>query len=1013
MKKLYLLVLCMLATTGLYAQNRVVSGLVKSETNEGLPGVNVLAKGSTNGTITDVNGNFSINLAPDQNVLIFSYVGYLSEELDVTNQSQVTIQLVQDLETLQEVVVVGYGTQKKINLTGSVEAIEGQEIARQPVFQTSQALAGLAPGLVATQSSGQPGSDGASLRIRGITTLGSASKRDPLILVDGIPDNLDGVDANDIESISILKDAAAAAIYGSRGANGVIIITTKRGKTGDLKLTYNNYFGTQRITQNLEFLDGLGYIQNLNKANPGTYDDAFISNYTATRGSDASPDTDWVDEVFSEDGFQQYHRLAISGGSEKAQVSASISYMDQDGNIPNFNFKRYNGRINTDLKINNKFDISFDLNFRRSLQTDPTAGLNEITRQAYRIPPLFTAINENGSWGPGWNGQNPVAGALAGGLRERQFNYFRGVLKANLRPVEGLVLSLTYSPQYNDNETRAFRAQYDWEDLSQSGTFPNENSFSQSNGRSFQDNFNAIATYSKSFSDHTLGATLGYEFLKLNSNSFSASRRNFVLQEFQQLSRGDADTQLNSGGATLNGLESVFGRINYSFKNKYLAEANLRRDASSRFAPENRTSVFPSFSVGWRIAEEPFLSSSSFIADLKLRASWGELGNQNITDANNNPINFAYVSLFGLGTSNPIIGGAPITGGAQTILANRAIQWESTTTANIGVDAAFLDNRLALTAEYYVRTTNDILIQANTVPPSVGLSAPVQNVGSVENKGWDLALDWQDDINEFSYGVKFNISNFKNTVTDLGELDELPPGGQITRVGESIGSIFGYQAVGFFQSQDEIDNAPVQQFGGVQPGDIRYADQLTVDTNGDGVPDEADGIINGDDRVIIGNSLPRLNYGLDLFAQYKGFDLSVSLFGVGKRDIILQGDVAYAFFNAGKIQAWQADSWTPENTDASYPRLTPGSAHNNWRTSSQWLFDASYLRLRNVTLGYTLPNILLDKLSIKDLRIFISGQNLITFDNLPDGIDPTVPNFTSGGFYPVTSVYTAGLSVSF
>ncbi|MCG8320264.1 MAG: SusC/RagA family TonB-linked outer membrane protein [Cytophagales bacterium] len=354
MKKVYPLVLFILVFTGLSAQNRTVGGTVQSETNEGLPGVNVLAKGTTNGTITDVNGNFKIEMAPDETVLVFSYVGYLTEELDVTLQSNVTVQLQPDLETLQEVVVIGYGTQQKINVTGSVEEIDGQEIARQPVFQTSQALAGLAPGLVATQTSGQPGDDGAAVRIRGMTTLGSASKRDPLILVDGIPDNMNGGDPNDIESISILKDAAAAAIYGSRGANGVIIITTKRDKTGDLKLNYNNYFGVQRITQNLEFLDGLGYIENLNKAIPGTYDDTFIANYIATRGADESPDTDWVDEVFSEDGFQPYHRLAVTGGSERAQISASISHMDQYGNIPNFNFKRYNGRFNTDLKINER-----------------------------------------------------------------------------------------------------------------------------------------------------------------------------------------------------------------------------------------------------------------------------------------------------------------------------------------------------------------------------------------------------------------------------------------------------------------------------------------------------------------------------------------------------------------------------------------------------------------------------------------------------------------------------------
>ncbi|MEQ9289043.1 MAG: TonB-dependent receptor [Cyclobacteriaceae bacterium] len=983
-----------------------ITGKITDENGEGLPGASVVVKGTSNGTTTNIEGDFKLT-ASDEAILTISFVGYVTQEVPVGGRSTIDSQMELDAEQLEEVVVVGYGTQKKENLTGSVESIDGQELTRQPVFQTSQALAGLAPGLVATQSSGQPGADGATIRIRGIGTLGNGSKNDPLILVDGIPDNINGVDANDIESISVLKDASAAAIYGSRAANGVIIITTKRGKSGDLKLTYNTYFGVQKITQNLNFLDGLGYIENINKANPGTYDDDFISSYRATRGTDANPDTDWVNEVFTESGVQKYHRLGVSGGSEKIRTSASLSYMDQDGNIPNFKFKRYNGRFNTDMQINDKFDINFDLNFRRSIRQAPSAGFDELTRQAYRIPPLFSAINSDGSYGPGWNGQNPVAAAIDGGLSVEQFNYFRGVLKANYRPTENLVVSLTYSPQYNDDARKSFRAQYDWTDLSQSGTYPNQNSLSQYNGRAFQDNFNTVVTYSKDFSNHSLGATIGYEFLKNTSSSFSASRRNYVLQEFQQLSSGDADTQLNSGGESLNGLQSIFGRVNYAFNNKYLVEANLRRDASSRFAADNRVSVFPSFSLGWRVAEESFLASSPVISDLKLRASWGKLGNQQIAG------DFPYVSSFGVGTANPIIGGVPITGGAQSVLSNSALRWESTETSNFGVDAAFLENRLSLTAEYYIRTTNDILLQANTVPPSTGLSPPVQNVGSVENKGWDMALNWQDAIGELKYTFNFNIANYSNKVTNLGELDELPPGGEITRVGESIGSIFGYQAMGLFQSQDEIDGAPVQQFGGVQPGDVRYVDQLTVDSDNDGIADATDGIINSDDRVIIGNSLSRLNYGFDLSARFRAFDLSMSFLGVGKREIVLQGDVAYAFFNAGKIQQWQSDSWTPDNTGASYPRLTPGSSHNNWRTSTQWLFDASYFRVRNITLGYTLPNTLLQKLTVRDLRVYASGQNLLTFDNLPEGIDPTIPNFTSGGFYPVTSVYTLGLSLSF
>ncbi len=982
-----------------------IKGRVTDEMGEPLPGVNIIVKGTTKGTVTDTDGKFRIELTPEEKILMFSSIGYHTQEIDVSNMTDLEVTLLTDLRSLENVVVVGYGIQEKVNLTGSVETIEGSKLAIQPVFQTSTALAGLAPGLVATQTSGQPGRDDATLRIRGIGTLGNGRKNNPLILVDGIPEDINGIDANNIESISILKDASAAAIYGSRAANGVILITTKRGKSGALTVDYNNYFGVQRIAQNLEFEDGLGFIKYRNIAEPGSFDQSFIDDYTANRGTDEFPDTDWVKEVFSENGFQQYHNISVRGGSESIKLSGSISYQDQDGNIPNYNFKRYNGRFNTDIKLNDKLGIVFDLNFRKSIREEPTPALDNITRQAYRIQPLFSAINSDGSFGPGWNGLNPVAGVLAGGLTTETFNYFRGLIKATYRPIQDLDISLTYAPQFRDNDLKAFTAQYEWKDVSQSGVNPIENSLTQRSFNSFQDNLNVIATYSRQFSEHAITGTAGYEFLKFRSDVFSASRRNFILQEFQQLSTGDANTQLNSGSETLNALESVFGRINYSYKGKYLFEANIRRDASSRFAPENRVSIFPSFSVGWRMAEDLF-PSSTFVDDLKLRASWGQLGNQFIFDNNGNPINFAYVSLFGVGNANPIIGDVPVVGGAQTVLSNQELQWETAETTNFGVDASLLSGRLSFTIEYYIRKTKDILLNV-TVPPSIGLLPPTQNAGEVENKGWDLSFGWNDNIGEVQYGANFNFSTFKNTITDLNGLEELPPGNTIDRLGEAIGSIYGLQVLGFYPESDFDGSGalnaelPFPQFGPVAPGDLKYADL----TN--------DGIINNNDRTIIGNSQPRLNYGFDLFAYYKGFDLSMSFLGVGNRDIILQGDVAYPFFNAGKIQTWQTDSWTPQNTNASNPRFTPGSNSSNWRTNTQWLFDASYFRMRNLTLGYSFSNSLIDRIGLSRLRVFVSGQNIFTIDNLPEGIDPLVPNFSSGAFYPVTSVFTTGLNISF
>ena len=993
MKKCTILCLFLLfSSQWILAQQRTVTGIVKDDLGEVLPGVNIVVKNTTVGTLSGADGSFSINVPDGQSVLIFSYVGYTAQEIDVSNQTNIDVVLVAGID-LQEVVVVGYGTQQKVNLTGAVEVIDGKELTRQPVFQTSQALAGLSPGLVATQSSGRPGGDGATLRIRGIGTLGSGNN--PLILVDGIPDDINGVDPNDIESISVLKDASAAAIYGSRAANGVILVTTKRGKAEQIRFNYNGWVGIQRIAQNLEFVDAIEYMENFNKAQPDAFSQDFIDEYRAGRSTDPDqyPDTDWVDEVFSEAGFQQYHSLSLNGGSEKVRVAASLSYMNQEGNIKNFEYERYNARFNTDIKVTKRFDMTFDLTMRRTFDRRPTAGLGNITRQTYRIPPLFAAINQDGTWGEGWNGTNPLGFINDGGQRKQTFSYVRAVFKATYRPIDDLSLSMTYAPQFNDERDNRFTNQYEWfSPISESsGVLPSRNSLLLINNQRFRDNFNFVANYKKTFGAHNIGALVGYEFLQVRPDNFQASRTDFILPEFPRLSNGDPETQLNESGGTPNSLVSWFGRFNYSFKDRYLFEFNLRRDASSRFAPENRVSYFPSFSLGWRIIEEGFMSNVKFLTNLKLRASWGQLGNQALNN------NFPYQSVIGIGNDNFLFGGIQVIGGSQSVLANRDIQWELTETTNFGLDAGFLKNRLSLTFDYYIRTTKDILLGV-TIPLSTGLNPPVQNAGEVQNKGWDLALEWKDKIGEVNYGVRFNISDVRNEITDLNGLDELPPGNTINRVGHPINSIYGYRVTGFFQSQEEVDAAP-GQFGALRPGDLRYED-----VNGDGD-------ITADDRVILGNSFSRLTYGVDLYASFKGFDLSISLLGVGKREIILQGDVAYAFFNAGKIQKWQTDSWTPENTDASYPALFAGSSHNNWRTNSFWLFDASYLRVRNVTLAYNFPKSMLEKISIRNLKIYVSGQNLWTFDNMPEGIDPTFPNFTDGGFYPITSVFTLGLNV--
>ncbi len=1007
MKRYYLLLsVGLLSSFTLLAQQQTITGkVVDLSTDEPLPGVNILAKGTAIGTVTDVDGNYRLAVDDDVTTLVFSSIGFETIEEDINGRSEVNLNLSPDIQSLSEVVVVGYGEQKKVNVTGSVEEIDGSVIARQPVFQASQALAGLAPGLTAIQSSGQPGNDGATLRIRGTGSLGASNN--PLVLIDGIAGDLNGIDPNDIESISVLKDAAAASIYGSRASNGVILVTTKRGKSGELSVSYNGYVGVQSVTDIPQYLGAVDFLR------VSGADQPVIDDYAANVGNDPDlyPDTDWMDLLFTESGFQQYHSVSASGGSEKVRLLASLSYTDQGANVKNYNFKRYNGRFNTDIKLSEKVDVNFDLNFRQERTNRPNGSLERIFEQAFRIDPTQVAIHTDGSWGDGWQGTNPIATVSDGGNNTNEDNYFRGLLRLNYEPLDGLNLTLMYAPEYQDEFFNNFNAMYttieDWPTKS-TRQVPNRNSLVQRNSRYFQNNVNVLASYTKLVGDHNFTVLGGYELIKNNFSTLRASRNDFIIDQYQQLDAGSQETALNEGNATHSGLISYFGRVNYSFKDRYLLEANVRRDASSRFSPENRVAVFPSFSAGWRISEENFFRGiSELVSNLKLRASWGQLGNQQIGS------DFPYTSNIAIGGSNYIFGGNLITGATQNILANPMIQWETTETTNVGVDAGFFDNRLTLTAEYYVRETKDILLRL-PIPAVVGLSPSTQNAGSVENKGWDLSLGWRENKGDFTYGINFNASNVQNEITDLSGVGPIISGNTINELGSPIGSIFGYETQGMFQNEDEITNAPTQ-FGSVIPGNIRYKDQLTVDTNGDGVPDEADGVINGDDRVIIGNPFPRMTFGLNLNAAYKGFDFAMTIQGVGERDVLLQGDAVWALWNAGKVQDWHVEeSWTPENPNADFPVISAtSSGSNDARPSSTWVFDASYISLRNVTLGYTLPSSLINRIGISDVRLFVSGQNLLNLNSLPEGVNPLIPNNSRGAIYPIVASYTFGASINF
>lgn len=997
-----LLILCVSMNVAI-GQSIRVSGKVTDESRNPVPGASVLVKGTTAGSITDLDGNYAVEVTGPNQVLIVSFLGYVPQEIMVNNQNIINVNLVPDFSELGEVVVVGYGGQKRINLTGSVETINGSLLSKQPVFRTSQALVGMTPGLTAIQSSSRPGADNATLRVRGTGSLGASN--DPLVLIDGIQGDINNIDPSDIESISVLKDAAAAAIYGSRGSNGVILVTTKRGKEGKVTVSYNTSAGWQEPQTLPTYLGAIDYLKVTNERAD------FISKYEQNMKTDPDlyPDTDWMKLLFSETGFQQYHNLSVNGGTEKIKMMASISYTDQNANVKNYNFKRYNGRFNTDIAISDKLDLTFDLNFSQEETGAPSSNLDQVFRGAFRIAPTQVAVHTDGSWGDGWSGENPIARINDGGNNLVQNNYFRGLMKLNYQPIKNLNLSITYSPEYRDvfskNFTKMYTTILDWP-TKKTRNVPDRNSLSNSNLRVFEDNLIGLVSYNKSFLNHDFTILGGYEMIKSNSSQFGASRTDFIIDRLEQLNAGAETNMRNFGNATHSGLSSFFSRLNYSFKDKYLFEANMRRDASSRFAPENRVSFFPSFSAGWRLIEESFFKDQGLFSDFKLRASWGRLGNQQIGS------DFPFTSNILLGTSNFIFGDRVATGAAQNVLANRGIRWETTETTNFALDAGLFENKLLFTIEYYVRSTKDILLTL-PVPRVLGLSAPLQNAGTVENRGFDFSLNWRDAIGAFKYSVSANFSDVKNTVMDLGGLTQIISGNSITMVGSPINSIFGYQSEGFFQSQAEINEAP-RQFGNLIPGNIRYINQLTVDSNGDGVLDASDGVINPNDRVIIGDPFPRYSYALTLNADYKGFDFSVMFQGVGKRDVFLQGDAVWALNNAGKVQEWHTrDSWTPENPNARIPILLPtSSGSNDARASDVWVFDASYLAIRNLSIGYNFPT-LKNKLKAQNLRVFTSIQNLANFNNLPPGTNPLTPNGSGGAIFPINRAYSFGASLTF
>ncbi len=961
-----------------------------------VPGVTIKLKNSVIATATDAQGSYVIK-APVDGVLIYSALGYTTQEIEIKGRTHIDVSLSEELSLLNEVVVVGYGTQKKVNLTGAVTVVSSEDLVKRPVMRATSALQGLAPGVTVTQNSGQPASDGGTIRIRGIGTLGDSS---PLVLIDGVAGNLDGVDPNDIESVSILKDAASAAIYGSRSANGVILVTTKFAKKGAMQLNYSGFIGKQSFTELPEFVDGYTYMAKMNEAytNMGRtplYTEQYLADYQRYKKIDPDryPDTDWQKELYTGSGFTQRHHVSVSGG-DKVSVMGSFAYQDQQGLIPNFRSERYSFRLNTKMHVKDNLQSKIYLMGRHAPTLVPT-NQNNIKAAVNRLPNIYPARLTNGTWGVGSNGNNPVAQALEGGMNDRDYDSFRATFQLNYQPIKGADIEFSFSPDYKGNVGQSFNrsiATYSPDIDVPTYVVPAKSSLSRTHEKVWENTTRLLLKYNKTLLKHSFSLLGGYEHIYNLAESFGARRVGFALPDYQYLDAGSTEEQTNSGTASEWGLRSYFGRINYSFNDKYLLEANVRADGSSRFPPGNKYGIFPSFSAGWRISEELFLKEINWLSELKLRASWGTLGNQEIG-------NYPYSSVISLGPSFSF-GNAPADGGVQRDMVNETISWESTTTSNIGFDLSIWKGKLNTSFDYYVRNTSDILLRLR-IPAIIGyVNDPYQNAGKVENKGWEWAINYRDRKGELNYQIGLNISDVKNKVIDLKGAGPIISGYNLIQEGYPINTLFGYQALGLFQSVEQIASSPLQGFSNYSLGDIIYKD-----TNGDNE-------INVSDRTQIGNQIPRYTFGLNFSAQYKGFDFSMLLQGIGKKDVLFNGDAVWALYNNGKMQKWHLNHWAPENPNATYPRLIAESTHNNYQNSSFWVYNASYMRLKNLQIGYTIPAKLVKSLPFDRFRIYAAGDNVFTLHHMPKGWDPERPS-GDAEIYPIARTFIFGVDIKF
>ena len=1010
---------------GAQQKDFLVTGIVKDENGEPIIGANIQVVGKSAGTITDMNGRFSISASANSTLQI-TYIGYQTQTVNIGEQRNINIILQEDNAQLDEVVVVGYGTMKKKDLTGSVTAVKGDELAARRTTQLSTALQGALSGVMVSRDNGAPGSS-ASIQIRGVTTIGDSS---PLVIIDGIPGDINSVNPEDVESMSVLKDAASASIYGSRAAAGVIVITTKRAKSGDVALSYNFEYGWEIPTKLPTYVGAQRYMEMVNETryndNPDggwyqTYTEDEITNWSINNATnpDKYPMTDWGDILLKSSAPRQTHTLSIVGGGKIIRTKASFRYDKTDGLYVNKEYDRFMVRVNNDFNINKYISANLDLNFSRSKALSPNS--NPMGAGGRNIPPIYAATWTNGLWGDVKDGENMLAKITDGGTFTNWGTNIGGKLGIDITPVNGLKISAAVAPNFNNVKKKTFVKQIPYtrsEDpnttVGYMGGYRTTN-LTENRNDSHDITTQFFANYAKTLGRHDFSVMIGYEDYYAFWENLDASRDQYQLTSYPYLDLGSEDYRDNGGNAEEYAYRSLFGRMTYSYADRYLIQANLRRDGSSRFASNCRWANFPSVSLGWVISEEKFFKNINmdWFSYLKLRGSWGKLGNERIGayDDNGNFIYNYYPYQAAIDYSTALFQNSQgivssVTTAAQQKYAVRDISWETTESWDIGLDANFLDNRLHFSADYYRKNTKDMLL-ALEIPHFIGYDNPEVNAGKMHTTGYDIEVGWRDKVGDFTYSISANLSDFTSKMGNLNGTQFL--GNQVKMEGSEYNEWYGYVSDGLFLTQEDVDKSPKLN-NSVKVGDIKYKDI----SGPDGVPD---GVISPEyDRVLLGGSLPHYMFGLTFNAAYKGWDFGLTLQGVGSQ----KSQISAAMIE-GLRDNWlnfptilDGNYWSPKNTDeqnatAKYPRLTRTNRDANFCMSDYWLYNGRYIRLKNLSVGYTLPKAWTTKACMNTVRLYVSGSDLFTISNAPKGWDPEVS--TEG--YPITTSLIFGVSINF